>query len=225
MTSLLQFEEKVHCKGLAQVESLPLWMPRLLSQVLEHLGFSEEPRIERRISCTQVLSTERSLYMPISIILRQQEQEEAADDVAEDLPRGEDPVPEMEVEVERSPVPDSSPPSPPHTAPAPANIAGPSYSAQQSLEHIHVSSRELTAVMDAVCALVTTQASLDQRVARVEVTLAQSHAMLLRIMSHLGLPPEPTQTTLDQSPAAASLDMLAAATAASDPPAFAPPRE
>ena len=161
MTSLLHFEEKVHRKGLARAESLPLLMLRLLSQVLEHLGFPEEPRIERRISCTQVLSTERSLYMPISFILQQQEQEEAADDVAEDPPRGEDPVLEMEVEVERSPVPDSSPPSPPPTAPAPADTAGPSYTAQQSPKHIHVNSRELDVVMDAVCALATTQASLD----------------------------------------------------------------
>ena len=117
--------------------------------------------------------------------------------MAEDPPRGEDPVPEMEVEVERSPVPDSSPPSPPPTAPAPTDTAGPSYIAQQSPEHIHVSSRELVAVMDAVCALATTQAPLDQRVARVKVTLAQSHAMILRIMSHLGLPPEPAQPTRD----------------------------
>ena len=197
MTSLLYFEEKVRHKGLARVKSLPLLMPRLLSQVLEHLGFPEEQRIERRISCTQVLSIERSLYMSISIILQQQEQEEAADDVAEDPPRGEDPVPEMEVEVERSPIPDSSPLSPSPTAPAPAETAGPSHIVQQSLEHIHVSSRELATVMDVVCALATTQASLDQRVARVEVTLAQSHAMLLRIMSHLGLPLEPAQPTQD----------------------------
>ena len=52
MTSLLHFEDKVHRKGLARAETLPLLMPRLLSQVLEHLGFPEEPRIERRISCT-----------------------------------------------------------------------------------------------------------------------------------------------------------------------------
>ena len=57
MTSLLHFEEKVHRNGLDQAEGLPLLMPRLLSQVLEHMGFPEEPRIERRISCTQVLST------------------------------------------------------------------------------------------------------------------------------------------------------------------------
>ena len=192
MTSLLHFEEKVHRKGLARAESLPLLMPRLLSQVLEHMGFLEEPRIEWRISCTQVLSTERYLYMPISIILQQQKQEEAANDVVEDPPRGEDPILEMEVEVERSPVPDSSPPSPP-----PTDTTGPSYIAQQSPEHIHVSYRELAAVMDAVCALATTQAPLDQRVARVKVTLAQSHAMILRIMSHLGLPPEPAQPTRD----------------------------
>ena len=38
MTSLLHFEEKVHRKGLARAEGLPLLIPRLLSQVLEHLG-------------------------------------------------------------------------------------------------------------------------------------------------------------------------------------------
>ena len=225
MTSLLHFEEKVHRKGLARAEGLPFLMPRLLSQVLEHLGFPEEPCIERRISCTQVLSMERSLYMSISINLRQQDLEEVADDVPEDPPRGQDPVPEVEVEVERSSVPDSSPPPPPPTAPAPADTVGPSYTTQQSPEHIHISSRELAAVMDVVCALATTQASLDQRMARAEATLEHSHAMLLRIMSHLSLPPEPTQTTRDQSAAAASLDMLAAAAAASDPPAHPPPRE
>ena len=121
MTSLLHFEEKVHRKGLARAKSLPLLMPRLLSEVLE------QPHIEQQISFPQVLSTERPLYMPISIILHQQE--EAANDVAKDPPRGENPVLEMEVEVERTPVPDSSPPSPPPTAPAPTDTAGPSYAA------------------------------------------------------------------------------------------------
>ena len=58
MTSLLHFEDKVHRKGLARAESIPLLMPRLLCQVLEHLGFPEEPRIERRIRCPRVLSME-----------------------------------------------------------------------------------------------------------------------------------------------------------------------
>ena len=172
-----------------------------------------------------VLSMERSLTMPISFVLQQQDQEELPDEVAKDPPRGEDPVSEVEVEVERSPVPDLSPPSPPPppSAPAPADTAGPSYTAQQSPEHINVSTREITAVMDAVCSLATTQASLDQWLARAEATIEHSHAMLLWIMSHLGLPPEPTHR--DQSTAAASLDMLAVAAAASDPPAHPPPRE
>ena len=225
MIALLHFEDKVHRKGLVRAEGLPLLIPRLLSQVLEHLGFAEEPRIERKIRCTQVLSMERSLTMPIYFILQQQDQEEVADEIAEDPPRGEDPVPEVEVEVERSPVPDLSPPSPPPppSAPAPADTANPSYTSQQSLEHVHVSSRELAAVMDAACLLATTRASLDQRLARAEATIEHSHAMLLRIMSHLGLLPEPTHR--DQSTAAASLDMLAAAAVASDPPAHPPPRE
>ena len=161
MTSLLHFEEKVHHKDMARAETFPLLIPRLFSQVLEHLRFPEEPRIERRISCTQVLSTKRSLYMPLSIILQQQV--EAADDVAEDPPRGEHPVPE--VEVERSLVQDSSPPVPHPTSPAPTDTAGPSYTAQQSPEHIHVNSRELAGAMDVVCTLATTQVSLDEQMA------------------------------------------------------------
>ena len=73
MTALLHFEDKVHRKGLVRAEGLPLLMPRLLSQVLEHLGFPEKPRIERRITCTQILSMERSLTMPISFVLHQQD--------------------------------------------------------------------------------------------------------------------------------------------------------
>ena len=76
MTSLLHFEEKVHRKDLAQAEGLPLLMPRLLSQILEHLEFPQEPRIERRIRCTQILSTERSLFMrsPLSSSSRRSQQ-------------------------------------------------------------------------------------------------------------------------------------------------------
>ena len=160
------------------------------------------------------------MVMPISFLLQQQDQEEVPDEVAEDPLRGDDPAPE--VEVERSPVPDLSPPSPPPppSAPASADILGPSYSAQHSPEQVHVTPRELAGVMDAVCSLATTQASMDQRLARAETTLEHCHTMLRQIMSHLGLPPEPTHHA--EPTAAASLDMLAEATAASDPP---PPRE
>ena len=124
MTALLHFEDKVDRKGLDRAEGLPLLMSRLLSQILEHLGFPEEPRIERRIRFPQVLSMERALVMPISFLLQQQDQEEVPDEGAEDPPRGDDPVPEVELEVERYPVPDLSPPSspPPPSASAPTDI-------------------------------------------------------------------------------------------------------
>ena len=44
MTSLFHFEDKVHRKNLSWAESIPLLFPRLLSQVLEHLGFPAEHR-------------------------------------------------------------------------------------------------------------------------------------------------------------------------------------
>ena len=74
---------------------------------------------------------------------------------------------------DRSPVPYLSPPypPPPPSASAPADTPGPSYTAQQSPEHVHVSSRELAAVMDVVYSLATTQASLEQRLARAEATI------------------------------------------------------
>ena len=43
MTSLFHFEDKVHRRNLIRVESTPLLFPRLLCQVLEHLGFLAKP--------------------------------------------------------------------------------------------------------------------------------------------------------------------------------------
>ena len=98
-----------------------------------------------------------------------------------------------EVRMERSLVPDSSPPSPPPpaSATAPVDTPGPSYTAQHSPEYVHVSTRELGSVMDVVCSLASTQASMDQRLTRAETTLEQCHTMLSQIMSHLGLPHVP----------------------------------
>ena len=182
MTAFLHFEEKVHLKGLAWAEAIPLLMPRLLCHVLEHLGFPEEPRIERRQSCPIIVSFERTLSMPLSFLLHQQE--EVVDDYAEDLPKGEQPVPV--VEVERTSVLDSPPSVPPPTAPAPPETGGPSSTSQQPSENIPITSRDFLAIMDAVRTLATTTASLAasqttlaERMARIEVTLAQNQAILL----------------------------------------------
>ena len=125
--------------------------------------------------------------------------------------------------MERSPLPDISPPSPPLPASATssADTPGPSYTAQHSPEYVHISTRELAGVMDDVCSLASTQASMDQRLTRAETTLENCHTMLQQIMSHLGLPHVPAHRD-EPTAAAASLDMLAAAAATTDPP---PPRD
>ena len=161
------------------------------------------------------------MVMPISFILQQQDQEKVPDPEAGHSHRGGSHA--SEPEMERSPLPDRSPPSPtlPTSAAAPTDTPGPSFTSQHSLEHIHVSSRELAAVMDDVCSLATTQAAQDQRLDRAEATLEDCRSMLQQIMTHLGLPRVHVQRE-EPTAAAASLDMLAAAAAATDPP---PPQQ
>ena len=163
------------------------------------------------------------MVMPISFLLQQQDQEEVPDEEAEDSLRRDFHAPQ--VEMERSLVPDISPPSPPPpaSATAPADTPCPSYTAQHSPEYVHVSTRELAGVMDSVCSLASTHASMDQRLTRAETTLEQCHTMLSQIMSHLGLPHVPAHRDKPATAAAAaSLDVLAAVAAATDPP---PPRD
>ena len=211
-------------------------MPRLLCHVLEHLGFSEEPRIERRQSCAMIVSHERTLSMQLSFLFRQQEDIE--DDYAEDLPRDEQPVPVAG--VEGTLVPDSSLPVSPPTASAPTDTVGPSSTSQQPSERNLVTSRDFLAVIDAVRTFATTYASfaasqtaLAERMALAEVTIAQNQAILLQIQSHFGLPPVTVTapippTTHRQSAVSASsssLDVLAAAAVATDPPDSTPPTQ
>ena len=126
--------------------------------------------------------------------------------------------------MERSLVPDRSPPYPtlPTLAAAPTDTPGPSFTSQHSPEYVHANSREIAGVMDTVCSLAATQAAQDQRLDRAEATLEDCRSMLQQIMTHLGLPRVPVQRDEPTAAAAASLDMLVAAVAATDPP---PPQQ
>ncbi|XP_034697200.1 classical arabinogalactan protein 9-like [Vitis riparia] len=53
MASLVHFEEKVHRKKLQRANTIPLLFPRLLCQILEHMGFPTEPQHERRRICRE----------------------------------------------------------------------------------------------------------------------------------------------------------------------------
>ena len=74
MNSLFHFEDKVHRWGLSRAESTPFLFPRLLFQVLEHIGFPDEPRLERRCDSTTSLTVDRWLLLPHSIPLPAEDQ-------------------------------------------------------------------------------------------------------------------------------------------------------
>ncbi|RVW92649.1 hypothetical protein CK203_041560 [Vitis vinifera] len=53
MVALLYFEEKVHKKKLQRTDAIPLLFPRLLCQILEHLGYPSNPQLERKRICRE----------------------------------------------------------------------------------------------------------------------------------------------------------------------------
>ena len=64
MTFLFHFEDKVHRRNLTRAESILLMFSRLLCQVLEHMGFLAEPRLERRQDCETILTIDRWQLLP-----------------------------------------------------------------------------------------------------------------------------------------------------------------
>ena len=85
MTSLFHFEDRVHRWSLPRAESLPLLFPRLLCQVLEHIKFPVEPRIERRHDCESTLTIDQCRARPRAFHLPPPGSDE--DDPDDDSPR------------------------------------------------------------------------------------------------------------------------------------------
>ena len=124
MTSLFHFEDKVHRKSLPHTKSMPLLFPRLLCQILEHIGLPAEPRLERRRDCEATLTVDRWRARPRAFHLPPLESDE--DEPANDSPRGDlSPIAEHtgEPPAPASLVPPPVPSAPPTTAPvAPASV-------------------------------------------------------------------------------------------------------
>ena len=59
MAALLYFEEKVHQKKLLRADAIPLLFPRLLCQILEHLGYPTEPQFERKRICREIFTLDK----------------------------------------------------------------------------------------------------------------------------------------------------------------------
>ena len=58
MATLTYSEEKVHRKRLRRAGTIPLLFPRLISQVLEDMGYPSQPHLERRHHCRELFTSE-----------------------------------------------------------------------------------------------------------------------------------------------------------------------
>ena len=119
MTSLFHFEDKVYHRSLPRAESTPLLFPRLLCQVLEHIGFLEDPRLERRRDYEVVLTVDRWHTMPHSYHLPPPdpaEDQPTADIPPEDQPPTTEHI--AEPQAPASPAPAIATPVPPALVPA-----------------------------------------------------------------------------------------------------------
>ena len=192
MIALFHFEEKVHHKSLSRAEAIPLLFPRLISQVLEHMGFPDEPRLERRRVCTSMCIVNKWKFLPRSLPLPLEEPpEEEQPDPADDFQ-----MPAHSLPVSIKPLPASARPS---------DAAGPSTPAPP-IGFINITPRDFLAIMDAIrtfsaisASFATAHAALAERMARAEAALVHHTAILKQIQSHLGLPHIPQHS--NNSPA------------------------
>ena len=203
MTSLFHFEDRVHRRSLPCAESMPLLFPRLLCQILEHIGLPAEPRLERRRGCEATLTVDRWRARPRAFHLPPPGSDK--DEPTDDSPRGdlssiaehtgEPPAPASSVPppfpsaplntalvapVAPASVPQAPLPStPPETSsPMPItrlDIDGPSTSAQPP-QYITLSTREFLTIMEAVRTFfpTTTSFAASQAVLAERMTLTEA---------------------------------------------------
>ena len=221
MTTLFHFEEKVHRKSLSRAEAIPLLFPRLISQLLEHMGFPDVPRLERRRVCTSVFTVHKWKFLPHSLPLPLEEPPE------EQQP---DPADDFQMATHSPPVATESLPA----SAGPSDAVGPSTPAP-SMRFIQITPRDFLAIMDAVrtfsatsASFATAHAALAERMAGAEAALVHHTAILEQIQSHLGLPHIPlsipaatqhdaTAPLVTPDPPADPLDLLAAVGAVPSP--------
>ena len=183
MTSLFHFKVKVHRRNLTRAKSLLLLIPRLLCQVLEHLGFPAEPRLECHRDYEAILTVDKWRLLPGTQHLPPQ-------DLAEDQPADahatvDQPPPTGHTE-EPQIAPSIAPPvtAPLQTAPASfvpllppalAHSFGPS-TLEPPLQHVSISTQDFLAIMGAVRTFSATSTSaahttLVERMTRAEAAL------------------------------------------------------
>ena len=128
ITSLFHFKDRVHSRSLSHAESMPLLFPRLLCQVLEHIGFPAEPRLERHRGYEATLTINRWRAWPLDFHIPHPGSNE--DEPTDDSPHGD--LSLIAEDIEEPPAPTSLVPPPVPSAPPTITLVAPA-SVPQSL--------------------------------------------------------------------------------------------
>ena len=187
MATLLYFEEKVHRKKLLRADAIPLLFPRLLCQILEHLGYPFEPHLERKRICREIFTLDKWT----SMTAYSAELGALAGAEHPDIPQLEEPIPE---------VAPSAPPATPQTPPVFPATSEPSSSFEPRTT---TTISEYRALCHTLQALTTSQIILTQEMTalrahhkQIVATQTQHTAILRQIQHHLGIPSAPQHQML-----------------------------
>nr|CAN81321.1 hypothetical protein VITISV_031240 [Vitis vinifera] len=192
MTSLLHFEEKVHQKKLQRADGIPLLFPRLLCQILEHLGYPEEPRLEeapplpRGLLSRQMasLAVPAPPELPRDEQIPQAQQDEILTETPPPAPAAHPSVHMPEAIHSTSPITQGAPPVVPAT-PAPPPSSEPTVIISLTeFKGLERSLRTLSTAQDSIIhQMATIRAHQDQIIA----TQAQHTTILHQIQQHLSM--------------------------------------
>ena len=204
MAALLYFEEKVHQKKLLRADAIPLLFPRLLCQILEHLGYPTEPQFERKRICREIFTLDKWTNMTAysaepgapagvehpGIPHTEQPQEPQPIETPADTRAPAPAVPSAKPTPEVAP---SAPPATPRPPPVIPAISEPSSSFEP-----RTTISEYRALCHTLQALTTSQSILTQEMTtlrahqeQIIATQTQHTAILRQIQHHLGIPSAP----------------------------------
>ncbi|RVW76335.1 hypothetical protein CK203_049838 [Vitis vinifera] len=202
MTSLLHFEEKVHQKKLQRADGIPLLFPRLLCQILEHLGYPEQPRLERRRHCREDFSLDKWHHLvayfapqgapavpappelPRDEQLPQAQQDEILTDTTPPAPAAHTSVHMPEAIHPTSPLTQAAPPVMPAT-PAPPPSSEPTVTV--SLTEFRGLVRSLQTLSTAQDSIIHQMATIRAHQDQIIATQAQHTTILHQIQQHLSM--------------------------------------
>ena len=211
MTSLLHFEEKVHQKKLQRADGIQLLFPRLLCQILEHLGYPEEPRLERRRHCQEDFSLDKWHHLttyfappgapaepaphrppvmppppelPRDDQLPQAQQDEILTDTTPPAPAAHTSMHMPEVIHSTSPITQGAPPVMP-ASPAPPPLSEPAVTV--SLTEFRGLVRSLQTLSTAQDSIIHQMATIRAHQDQIIATQAQHTTILHQIQQHLSL--------------------------------------